>query len=240
MSLIIGDNALREQANFARMTIVIKEDALSDYQRARSPEQKAERMEAIMNAAEGLFAELPYHEINMGLIAKELGWSRSNLYKYAATQEEVFLALHSRANRAFIEDVTEGLNGKKRSNAEFACIWAQAMARHPEYMRYQEILVPIIESNTSLERLVEFKRAFVEMTGPVFELLQEQVSCDPVEAQALYLRLIYQAPGIYNHFNCADRTAEAMRQAGMQPILGTFEDDYADFVEMCLDTAANR
>ena len=62
---------------------------MADYQRARSPQQKAERMSAIMDATETLFAQLPYHEINMGLIAKELGWSRSNLYKYAATQEEI-------------------------------------------------------------------------------------------------------------------------------------------------------
>ena len=68
---------------------------MADYQRARSPQQKAERMSAIMDATETLFAQLPYHEISMGLIAKELGWSRSNLYKYAATQEEIFLALLS-------------------------------------------------------------------------------------------------------------------------------------------------
>ena len=35
---------------------------MSDYLRARSPEQKAERMNAIMDAAENLFRYLPYHE----------------------------------------------------------------------------------------------------------------------------------------------------------------------------------
>ena len=45
---------------------------MADYQRARSPQQKAERMSAIMDATETLFAQLPYHEINMGLIAKGL------------------------------------------------------------------------------------------------------------------------------------------------------------------------
>lgn len=54
-----------------------KEVYVADYQRARSPQQKAERMSAIMDATETLFAQLPYHEINMGLIAKERGWSRS-------------------------------------------------------------------------------------------------------------------------------------------------------------------
>lgn len=47
-----------------------KEVYVADYQRARSPQQKAERMSAIMDATETLFAQLPYHEINMGLIAK--------------------------------------------------------------------------------------------------------------------------------------------------------------------------
>ena len=64
---------------------------MSYYIRARSPEQKQERMEAIMAAADKLFQKQPYHQFNMGTIAEELGWSRSNLYKYAATQEEISL-----------------------------------------------------------------------------------------------------------------------------------------------------
>ena len=62
-----------------------------------------------MAAADALFQEHPYHQITMGTIAKELGWSRSNLYKYAATQEEIFLALHSAKNRAWLEDLCAAL-----------------------------------------------------------------------------------------------------------------------------------
>lgn len=213
---------------------------MSDYQRARSPEQKAERMEAIMDAAEGLFAELPYHEINMGLIAKELGWARSNLYKYAATQEEVFLALHSRANRAYVEDLVKALQSASLSNAEFAKKWAKVTGQHSDYLRYQDILIAIIESNASLDRLVEFKRTFAEMTAPLIGILQEQIGCKPAAAHDLYLRLIYQAPGLYNHYHCAERTAEAMRIAGIPPVKGTFEKAYADFVEMCLEHATKE
>lgn len=208
---------------------------MSDYQRARSPEQKAERMEAIMDAAEALFAQLPYHEINMGLIAKELGWSRSNLYKYASTQEEVFLALHSRANKIYIDDLVTNLKNAPLSNKTFAKRWATITNKHPEFLRYQEILIAIIESNASLDRLVDFKCAFAQMTEPLFEIIQKQIACDTAGALDFYLRLIYQAPGLYNHFHCAERTAEAMRIAGMPPIKGSFEKAYADFVLMCLN-----
>lgn len=213
---------------------------MSEYQRARSPEQKAERMDAIMDATEALFRELPYHEINLGLIAKELGWSRSNLYKYAATQEEIFLALHNRANRAFLEDVAASLADAPMGNAAFAQGWAETAGRHPDFLRYQDILIPIIESNASLERLAEFKRSFAEMSIPVNQLLQKQAGCGAEQAHDLYLQLIYQAPGLYNHFHCAERTAEAMRLAGLPPTKGTFEAAYAEFTEMCLDHASKH
>lgn len=220
---------------------------MSDYLRARSPEQKAERMNAIMNAAENLFRDLPYHEINMGLIAKELGWSRSNLYKYAATQEEVFLALHTRANKAFIDDVLTSLEAQATqkdddgyfTNEKFARAWANAAGKHPEFLRYQDILIAIIESNASVERLVEFKRSYVAMAAPVQKWIERQVGCDAEAAHNLYLQLIYQAPGLYNYFHCAEKTAEAMRRAGIPLAKGTFEEAYASFVTMCLDHASH-
>lgn len=210
---------------------------MPDYQRARSPEQKAERMTAIMDAAERLFRELPYHEINMGLIAKELGWSRSNLYKYAATREEVFLALHNRANQLFIDDLLTTLGTEPQTNEAFAKRWALVAENHSDFLRYSDILIPIIESNASLERLIEFKLAFAQMSAPVKEILQKQVNCDAIAANELYLQLMYQAPGLYNHFHCAERAAEAMRQAGIPRAQGTFKEAYADFVKMCLDHA---
>ena len=66
---------------------------MADYQRARSPQQKAERMSAIMDATETLFAQLPYHEINMGLIAKELGWSQTSQSEDMHTLNSIWLHL---------------------------------------------------------------------------------------------------------------------------------------------------
>ena len=208
---------------------------MSDYIRARSPEQKQERMEAIMAAADKLFQKQPYHQITMGTIAEELGWSRSNLYKYAATQEEIFLALHSAKNRAWFEDLAQSLDGAPLPTAEFARLWAEATERHADFLRYQEIVISIIESNVTLERLTQFKRDFAEMLAPIIELLARQCNTDETAAADLFLSLLYQAPGLYNHFHCADLTREAMKAAGMPPVEGTFVESYAQFVEMCVE-----
>ena len=213
---------------------------MADYIRARTPERKQERMQAIMAAADGLFAERPYHQITMGTIAGRLGWSRSNLYKYAATQEEVFLALHSAKNRAWLEELASELDGAPLPAAEFARTWSEATARHPSFLRYQGILVSVIESNVTHERLVAFKRDFAEMVGPVIGVLMRQCGVGEAEALGLYLRLLYQAPPLWDHHHFSEATMAAMREAGIPETRGTFEDAYADFVEMCVRCASEK
>ncbi|MBQ6586624.1 MAG: TetR family transcriptional regulator [Coriobacteriales bacterium] len=213
---------------------------MTEYISALSPEHKQERMEAIMAAADALFATRPYHQITMGTIAEQLGWSRSNLYKYAATQEEIFLELHAAKNRAWIEALADALAAAPLPNEDFAHIWAQVTERHAGFLRYQEIIIAIIESNVTLERLTAFKREFAQMLPPVLHVLERQCGIDETAAIALYLRLLYQAPSLYNHYHTAELTREAMRAAGMAPVQGTFVDAYASFVRMCLDDAAAR
>ncbi len=208
---------------------------MADYIRARSPEHKRERMDAIIAVADELFAERPYHWITMGTIAERLGWSRSNLYKYAATQEEIFLALHSAKNRAWVEELASELAGAPLPAREFARTWAEVTERHAGFLRYQEIIIAIIESNVTLERLTAFKQEFAEMLPPVTDVLSRQCGIGEQAAVDLYLRLLYQAPGLWNHFHAADLTREAMRAAGLPETKGNFVDAYADFVELCIE-----
>ena len=235
---------------------------MSEYQRARTPEHKQERMEAIMAAGDALFARLPYHEITMGTIAEELGWSRSNLYKYAATKEEIFLELHEAKNRGWLEELADTLTaamsaadgaGEGDGNSDdaategsaltplpagnFARIWAEVTDRHGDFLRYQEILFSIIESNVTLERLTEFKRSWAATVGPICAILAAQCNITADEALNLFLRLLFQAPPLRAHFHCADLTREAMRLAGLPPITGTFAHAYAGYTEVCLRAA---
>ena len=64
-----------------------------------------------------------------------------------------------------------------------------------------------------------------------------QCAIDAEAAHALYLRLLYQAPGLWNHYHCAELTAEAMKAAGLPKVAGNFTDAYADFVQLCVTNA---
>jgi TetR/AcrR family transcriptional regulator len=99
--------------------------------RARSSEQIEQRMHTILDAAGKVFHTVPYEKVTMQMIANETGFSRSNLYRYFTTREEIFLALflsdietwairiksvftHEETPETFIEKWTEVLCGQKR------------------------------------------------------------------------------------------------------------------------------
>lgn len=76
-----------------------------DFIRARSSEQKNQRMADIKQATAQLYREFPYHEITLTTIAERLGWSRASLYKYVTTKEEIFLELSADARNAYFGDL---------------------------------------------------------------------------------------------------------------------------------------
>ena len=76
-----------------------------DFIRARSSEQKSQRMADIKRATAQLYRDFPYHEITLTTIAERLGWSRASLYKYVTTKEEIFLELSADARNAYFEDL---------------------------------------------------------------------------------------------------------------------------------------
>ena len=58
--------------------------------------KKKERLNQIKEAADSLFAQMPYTEIAITTIADKLIWSRANLYKYVTIKEEIFHEISAR------------------------------------------------------------------------------------------------------------------------------------------------
>ncbi len=67
------------------------------FQRARSPEHKAERREAILHAAASLAARDGVRQVTLTDIAAAVGIHKSALLRYFETREQIFLELTGRA-----------------------------------------------------------------------------------------------------------------------------------------------
>jgi len=67
------------------------------FQRARRPEQKAQRREAILAAAADLARRDRVREVTLSDIARAVGIHKSALLRYFETREQIFLELTGRA-----------------------------------------------------------------------------------------------------------------------------------------------
>lgn len=208
---------------------------MADFIRARSCEQKAQRLEEIKAVTAHQFAERPYHEITLTTIADELDWSRANLYKYVATKEEVFLALAEDSRVAYFDALLAAFpEGCGYSLPVVAEVWAGILNAHRDYLRYHEILMTIIETNVTVERLAAFKQRYYQAEGQLLDRLTQVLAVDADGAQRLLYRTLYQATGLNGTCATHPFIRQALAHAGIDVTAPDFKEEMRDFIEMAL------
>lgn len=209
---------------------------MAEFIRARSPEQKEQRLDEIKGAVRRQFAERPYHEITLTTIAEELGWSRANLYKYVTTKEEIFLLLTSDECDAYFEALLAALpEGRELSPAETADAWAKVADAHQEYFRLGDLLATIVETNVTVERLMDFKRGYYAHVDEMREHLPQVTSIAPERVEPLLLAVYYHATGLVSSCWSNPLIAEALRRLEIERPETDFRAEMRDFIAMCLE-----
>lgn len=118
------------------------------WQRARNAEQRFEREKAILEAAERLFAGMPYEKVTMQMIAHDTGLSQSNLYRYFASKEEVFLRLFVKDLEIWLSDVEANL-GANLDIDGFVDSWSAILLRQERLLELHPRLALSLERNAS-------------------------------------------------------------------------------------------
>ncbi|MBE5023716.1 TetR family transcriptional regulator [Olsenella sp. DSM 107455] len=214
---------------------------MAEFIRARSPEQKGQRLDEIKGAVRRQFAERPYHEITLTTIAEELGWSRANLYKYVTTKEEIFLLLTADELDAYFEALLAALpEGHELVPAEAADAWADVATAHQEYFRLGDLLTTIVETNVTVERLMDFKRDYYAHVDEMRERLPQVLGIEPERVEPLLLAIYYHATGIVSSCWSNPLIAEALRRLEIGRPETDFRAEMRDFVGMCLKHYARR
>lgn len=203
-----------------------------DFVRARSREQKELRLKEIMEAADALFHESTYHGATLTTIAERLGWARGNLYKYVATKEEIFLELYKQKHLAWVAAVDEAFRGVDALPVEdFAARWSQVLEARDDFLKYQNILALIIETNLPVEVLAAFKKDIWTVRRPLVDAVARQCPwLSEPQIRSFLLAQIYHACGLYNHIHLSPNLIEALRIAEIPVREESFADGFAHFL----------
>lgn len=123
---------------------------MSEWKRARNDEQIEERVSAILEAAGRVFRKRSYDEVTMMMIAEEAGFTRSNLYRYFKTREEIFLSLFILDAENWTRDVTAAFS-EEMDLEGFVVRWTQVLTRQKRLLELSSLLAISLEKNTSEE-----------------------------------------------------------------------------------------
>lgn len=136
--------------------------------RARSPEEKGQRRDDILRAAERLWTTTPYAELSMNQVAREVKLAKGTLYLYFETKEELFLALLAEHLQRWLEQLTALLDERQpQTPDEVARVLLQS-ARDQEPLRRLLILLgTVLERNVRPELARKFKQEFQRLTQDV-------------------------------------------------------------------------
>jgi TetR/AcrR family transcriptional regulator len=130
------------------------------FQRARKPEERQIRRDAILAAAAALFDAGGAAGAGLNAIAAKAGFTKSNVYRYFESREAVLISLFLDEFEALVAGMEEGLprcpKGQVDPVAEFCA--GQFLAR-PRLCQLISILASVLEENVSEELIVSLKRA---------------------------------------------------------------------------------
>lgn len=143
-----------------------------NWKRATTDEKKIERKEAICQAAFLLFKQNGYDKVSFNNIAAEAGFTKSNMYRYFSSREEIFLNIFSELFERWLDDCCKRLRALEQGAepSQYADIYVQSLLAHRQFLDLTPILFTSLESNSSYEQLVEFKRL---AKGLLFKLAME-------------------------------------------------------------------
>lgn len=209
---------------------------MADFIRARSAEQKGQRLEEIKGAARSQFQTHPYHEITLTTIADELGWSRANLYKYVTTKEEIFLLLAGDECASYFEALLAALpEGCGLAPDVVAEVWAGIANAHQEYFRLGDLLTTIIETNVTVERLARFKSGYYAHVSAMEERLPRILDIRAAHVEPLLMAIYYHAVGLVSGCWRNPLVAQALESIGRERRQVDFRAEMCDFIGMCLE-----
>lgn len=209
-----------------------------DFERARSKEQKNIRIKQITDSARKLFKNQKYEEITLAGIAKELSFTRANLYKYVATKEEIFLFILIEDISSWIEDLKNRFEGKKNiSIEEFAKTWAEGLDSNREMIKVLSLMFSIIEKNVSVDKLVSFKLEFFKEFQKVIDLVKILLPDISSEKAYKFIQMqMYFVIGLYPATRENKTQKQAIEKAGIPYIAPDLVSTITDFILIVLNS----
>ena len=204
---------------------------------AGSVERTNARKEEIINACEKLYQTMSFKEITLKEIGKETTFSRTSIYNYYQTKEEIFLALLKREYDLWIRELNQEIESHETmTKDEIAGTLAGTLDKHRQLLKILSMNHYDLEENSRMENLTEFKISYGNALKTVMAMLTKFRTEMDIEARQEFVYSFFPFMfGIYPYTVVTEKQKEAMEKAGVHYTYSSVYDLTFSAVKKMLD-----
>ena len=200
-----------------------------------SAELTQARREEILAACRTLYETRSFKEITLKDIGQQTSFTRTSIYNYFETKEEIFLALFQREYDLWNEDLTAILEGSEvLTRAQLSEKIAASLAGRQQLLKLLAMNNYDMEANSRQELLTSFKRSYGNSMHLMRMLLEK--FCPDMGGEQVQNFIYTFFPfmfGIYPYTEVTEKQRIAMKEAGIDYVYQTvYELTYSCLVRL--------
>lgn len=180
-----------------------------------SEELTKRRREEIITACAQLYKTMSFKEITIKEIGKATSFTRTSIYNYFHTKEEIFLALLQREYELWIAQLRRiREQNQPMSRLEFASALSHSLEERKNLLKLLSMNIYDMEENSRIEKLTAFKVVYGQALSEVRKCLEQyfpdMTRQDRDDFICTFFPFMF---GIYPYTFITDKQREAMSQA---------------------------
>ncbi|NEB63142.1 TetR/AcrR family transcriptional regulator [Streptomyces diastaticus] len=213
---------------------------MTNFQRARSEEQREVRRRAILDTTAAMLEEMPIGEVSLNELSRRVGLAKSNVLRYFESREAILLELLDRAWRQWVADlpalVRAGIDEDApvhRRAEQFAAVIAGSLAQRRVLCDLLSAQAGVLEHNVSPQVAARYKRAAVANVADIAALAQQHLPELGDSASQLTAAMLMAIGAVWTH---ARPSAAMLAAYEADPSLTAFKLDFVTALREMLAT----
>ncbi len=173
------------------------------------------RKEEIIDACASLYETMGFKDVTIRDIGARTSFTRTSIYNYFQTKEEIFLALLEREHEAWIADLKELMRQDSMLSAEkFSDRLARTLEKRGCMLKLMSMNLYDMEVSSRLENLVSFKKTYADALQTVSCCLERFFPAMSEEDIQHFLYAFFPFLfGVYPYTSHTEKQLEAMKLA---------------------------
>ena len=189
------------------------------------------RKDEIVNACAKLYEKMSFKDITIKEIGEVTSFSRTSIYNYFQTKEEIFLAFIQREYEKWIEQLKKiQCENESLTPNEFASELAHSLEERENLLKLLSMNHYDMEENSRMERLVEFKevygKAINEVRNCLEKFFKDMTDKDKQDFIFSFFPFMF---GIYPYTVVSEKQRQAMKLANVNYVyMSIYEITFAE------------